>query len=205
MDKIAFSGNVMYMDFRYNYLCDTVRALENLISSFKKKNEEIDYYDGLFLLEDSEQTYGLAFIAMQNYIYGSIYDHLKALKSDAKISEDLFEKSFKVRGELKQHIWQNYIPKSEKVEQNDLKYVELIICLANYYKHRDEVNGLDKSTLIILNKLDNKFNENNFELDDSPIINGIELLSKNWDLTEIVENIKSWREKLWDSNGHPTP
>jgi|GEM_PF-876638 hypothetical protein len=205
MDKIAFSGNVMYMDFRYNYLCDTVRALENLISSFKKKNEEIDYYDGLFLLEDSEQTYGLAFIAMQNYIYGSIYDHLNALISESNVSEDLFEKSFQGRQKLKQLIWKNYIPKSGNTEKNDVKYIELVICLANYYKHRDEVNGLDKSTLKILTKLDKNFNENNFKLDDSPIINGIELISKNWDLMEIVENIKSWREKLWDSNGHPIP
>jgi hypothetical protein len=205
MDKIPFYGNDLYMDFRYNYLSDTMSALENLIDSFKKKNREEDYYDGFFFLEDSEQTYGLALIAMQNYIYGSINDHLIALKGEKKIAENLYEKLIKDKRKLKKYIWKNYATQSQINKINNLDRIELIISLSNYYKHRDEIVGLDSNTLNVLKKLDKKFNEEEFEIDNSPIIIGIELLSKNWDLMEIVENVKIWREKLWDSDGHPKP
>lgn len=46
--------------------------MENSINLLKKKNRANEYYDGLFLLEESEMIIGYCFIALQNYINANI-------------------------------------------------------------------------------------------------------------------------------------
>jgi hypothetical protein len=51
-----------------------ITGLENSIQTIVQKNKENDWYDGFWMREESEPIYGLAFIAFQNYINGSIND-----------------------------------------------------------------------------------------------------------------------------------
>lgn len=73
--------------------------------------------------------------------------------------------------------------------------IELIIGLANYLKHRDE-NELHKGTREILECFRLHFG-NEISIDNSPIFGGLTILSNDWNLFEILEIVKSWREKLW--------
>jgi len=68
------------MDFRIEVLRLTITGLENSIEVLQTKFNEIDWYDGLWLLEESEPIFGLAFIAIQNYINSSIYDRFESLE-----------------------------------------------------------------------------------------------------------------------------
>ena len=74
------SMNYKRMDFRIEVLRLTITGLENSILVLKTKYNEIDWYDGLWLLEESEPIFGLAFIAIQNYINSSIYDRFDSLE-----------------------------------------------------------------------------------------------------------------------------
>ena len=51
-----------------------MKGLNNSIKEFRRFSEKNQWHDGLFLLEDCEHIYGLAFIAFQNYINASIKD-----------------------------------------------------------------------------------------------------------------------------------
>ena len=86
-------------------------------------------------MEESEPIYGLAFIAFQNYINGSINDFADSLK----------EKESYYKLEL------------NSVEGNRSK-IELIIGLANYAKHKDEGTP-HKGTKDILDYFKLKYND----------------------------------------------
>jgi hypothetical protein len=115
------------IDFRISALNQIMVGLSNSIEDFEQKEKDNYWYDGLFLLEDIEPIYGLAFIALQNYINSSIYDFDNSLNRKL----ELYKKDFKVKNSSKSKI-------------------ELIICLANYFKHRDDYKELHKGTAIVL-------------------------------------------------------
>jgi hypothetical protein len=68
--KTSFLRN----DFRIGSLNEIIEGLQNSINSLKKRTQEESWYDGIWFLEEAEPIYGLAFIAFQNYINGSIKD-----------------------------------------------------------------------------------------------------------------------------------
>ncbi|MBK9801277.1 MAG: hypothetical protein IPP56_16665 [Bacteroidetes bacterium] len=156
-------------DYRIESLVQILNGLENSIATLKDRMATYSWYDGIFFLEDAEPIYGLAFIAMQNYIYGSIKD----------LAETTSDKA-------------TYL----KIESNHKGYtktkIELIIGLANYIKHRDEEN-LHKPTKEILESFNLK---QRGEISSSPIFEGLTILNEQWNLKDIMEDISQWRTKL---------
>lgn len=165
-------GHWRDVDFRYTSLVTTFDGLETSIQSLIKFQKETEWYDGGFLREDTEPIYGLAFIALQNYINSSIYDFDDTL--DGKLD------FYKYGEELK----------------NGVTKVELMICLANYFKHRDDSRGLHRGTAQILNKLNMEYG-GNFDIDNSPIFEGLIMLDPEWKLNSLAIIAKEWRESLW--------
>ncbi len=156
-------------DYRIESLVQILNGLENSISKLKERMTIYSWYDGILFLEDTEPIYGLAFIAMQNYIYGTIKD----------LAETTIDKTMYLKIE----------PDHKNFSKTK---IELIIGLANFIKHRDEEN-LHKPTRHILESFN--LNPKN-EVTTSPIFEGLTILNEQWNLREIMEEICHWRTKL---------
>lgn len=161
-------------DFRRESLSLTIDGLDKSIIELQKKVKEIDWYDGIWFLEEAEPIIGLSFIAFQNYANSSIYDKFETLEKKKNIYK---------RG--------NLIGKTGRTD------IELIIGVANYFKHRDDSGDLNPGTEKILKDLNLQFEEDT-DITDSPIFKGLELLSEKWKLTDVVELMRDWRENLWE-------
>jgi len=127
----------------------------------------------LWLLEETEPIYGLALIAFQNYIYNTI--------NDVKSSRFITDKKY------------------HEIYKGD-RQIELIIHLANYYKHRFDTDfERDKNYTYNFLKDSGLYNEKIYKIDESPIFKGLELLSPNWDLSEVLDIASNWRENYLKS------
>lgn len=174
MGKIA-KTHYLRIDHRSVSLNMTIKGLTETITTLKNQINEIHWYDGGWFIEESEPIYGLAFIAFQNYINGSIKDFSNSLKEK--------ETYYKLERN------QNSKTKSK---------IELIISLANYIKHKEE--GIPhKGTKETLDYFKLNY-ENVTYLDNSPIFQGLSILNEDWDLFKIKEYVTEWREFLWSRN-----
>ena len=157
-------------DFRKDSLTHIIIGLNNSINSLKDFQSENKWYDGLFFREDTEQIYGLAFIAFQNYINGSISD----------LYNDLSNKN-------------HYYNLNGNFEIYSKSSIELIIGLANYIKHKEE-KKLYQGTTDILDSFGLLVNQ---KIEQSPVFEGLTLLNDSWDLMEVLKMVLEWREKLF--------
>ncbi len=160
-------------DYRIESLNLTIQGLEKSILELDTKLEQIDWYDGIWFLEEVEPIVGLSFIALQNYINSSIYDRFETLENQYK--------KYKL-GKL--------VTDSKRTE------IELIVGIANYFKHRDDENDLRKGTSTILLDCGLKINKD-IDITESPIIKGLELLTNEWEISDLITIAENWREDLW--------
>lgn len=174
MEKIT---NIHYLriDHRAVSLDITIKGLTETITFLKNQIDEIDWYDGYWFMEESEPIYGLAFIAFQNYINGSIKD----------IADSLKEK-------------ETYYKLEQYLKEGNRSRIELIIGLANYAKHKDEGTP-HKGTKDILDHFNLNYEDVTY-LDKSPIFQGLTLLNEDWDLLQVKTFVTDWRELLWSRN-----
>lgn len=170
-----------------------IETIKNIIEPFQKQlntiielceNNGFDLWDN-FYADDTEHLVGTVFIVLQNYINSSI--------------SDLFPKLIKLHSK--------YTLDKKVNENSKTTRIELIIALANYYKHRDLPTELHKYTTNPLLDLGIEYKqvydiENNKYFHkmgaDSPIFNGLTILSKNWNFNNLTEIISEWRENLWN-------
>lgn len=165
--------DIRQFDYRIKILHIIISGLENSILELKMKLDELEWYDGLWLLEESEPICGLAFIAMQNYINSSIYDRFESME--------------------KQYLAYKMGNKISGTERTD---IELIISIANYFKHRDHPNDLSGETSRILADF-HLHSYQGADISNSPIFKGLEIFSENWEFKEYVKAVEIWRAKLW--------
>ena len=157
------------VDYRCESLNQIIKGLDSSILFLQTKIKEVHWYDGDWFLEETEPIYGLAFIAFQNYINGSIKDFFGNINK---------AQYYKVKTNLNTF---------------DRSSIELIISLANYSKHKDD-NELHKGTKDILES----FKLNDFDrIENSPIFTDLTILSVNWKLSEVFEIVIDWRKKLF--------
>jgi hypothetical protein len=176
MKSQTFSGSIMEIDFRIRILTEIVEGFEKAMYELKERNRTVPWYDGLFLSEDAEHVYGLAFMGFQNYINGTIAD-----------LEFCLQMKFK-RQERKNLLLQSHVVHS------GIPIAHLMNTLANYYKHRDEwvdnqppKNG--KWTKIELDAY-------NLLEQDFPIIEGLRLMSYDLTLKTLLPRLINWRLQL---------
>lgn len=162
--------------------------------------------------EESESIWGLAMIAMQNYINMTCVDCFIINGLSDKNSLDDFSK--KIR------------KSASRIPNSEYTFVELIYALANAIKHRNELELQCERTI----KSDNSDNEkyaieesyrganltilNAFDLltplrDTSnaweiyPIIKGLEILDPDYNLNNIAEKLFAWAIKVkWEANSN---
>ncbi len=162
-------------DYRIESFKLAIAGLNNSIQYLIKKNKENYWYDASFLQEDAESLYGIAFVACQTYINSSIYDF------DDNIDNRIL-----------------HYKADEMVKEQNGTRIELIVALANCFKHQDDAKPLNKQTLIALNRFD--LLKHSDQTGYSPIISGAELLCPNWDLQSLVHAVSKWRNSLWQLN-----
>lgn len=162
---------------RHDYRIGTVKTIisgfEKAISDHKKLEKELDWYDGIRLLEDTEPIFGTALIALQNYINSSIYD----LDGDLNRKEVLYKVG-------------------ERITSITKTQIELIIGLANYFKHRDDNRSLHRGTRKILDSFGIDYSED-LDITRSPIFQGMDTLDENWSLLKLIDIVEEWRETIW--------
>jgi len=158
-------------DFRSKSLYMIIDGLQKSISELEKNINEIHWYDGDWFREESEPIYGLAFIAFQNYIIGSIAD----IEGTTKTKHEYYKKDNVVNGFINTKI-------------------ELIITLANYAKHRDE--RLFDGTTTILDAFNLNYKDVIY-LEEAAIFQGLGILDKDCNLFKVNEYVVNWRESLW--------
>lgn len=163
-------------DFRIESLRGTIQGLEYSISELKNKIETISWYDTLWFKEESEPIFGLIFIALQNYINSSVYDRFESLE--------------------KQYL---KYKTGEKVNNTDRTDIELIIAIANYYKHRDHPGNLTGETPKILKDFNLQFGKN-VDVENSPIFKGLEIITDYSTFEMLINAVEKWRENLWREN-----
>lgn len=161
------------LDYRIDSLSLIIKGIEKNIEELKEKVNQNSFYDGLWFLAESEATLGIAFIAFQNYINSSVYDRHESLVKQY----EAYKEGNKLKGK----------------ESTD---IELIISLANYYKHRDHPSNLSKPTVNVLLDFNLQYKKGT-DIENSPLIKGLEILSENWDLQELITIVKDWRDELW--------
>ena len=164
----------LQIDYRISSLNKITIGLNESVDELKHRNKTVGWYDGIWLLEDSEPIYGLFFISLQNYIYGSIKDRTGTLNTKNKVS---------------------FVKKYGPKDAHDRSLIELIVSLANYYKHKDD--GLNDFTKEVLNHFNLNHGEDLY-IRDSPIFDGLDILDTEWNLQNIVKIVSEWREEIWN-------
>lgn len=143
MEKII-KTHYLRNDHRAVSLNMTIKGLTETIATLKNQITEIHWYDGYWFMKESEPIYGLAFIAFQNYINGSIKVFVVSLKEK-----------------------ETYYKLEQTQNNNTKSKIELIIGLANYIKHKEEVTP-HKGTKETLDYFKLNY-ENETYLNNSPI------------------------------------
>ena len=155
--------------------------LNKIVESVEIEGNE--YWDMLYA-DDAEHFVGTAFIVLQNYINSSI--------------SDLYPELEKLH--LKYSI-------GTKIENTKSTKIQLIISIANYYKHRDLPTVLRKNTSNTLDDLGIDFKYFYDEQNDkyfheigsnSPVFTGFTKLSNSWNFDDVIDAISIWRENMWE-------
>jgi hypothetical protein len=137
-EEIRFSHE---MDFRRNWISTLYEALSRVIHDIGQKLEEHGHYDGIDALEDPEWILGIAFIAAQTYITGTIADLKAVLSQSSSDTQKVSKKTL---------LLVDVISIADGVTP-----LQLIDAIANYQKHHDEwedwqVDDKNRSTIEIL-------------------------------------------------------
>ena len=177
-------GHYKRIDSRIKVVSDIISPLQFQFENILKINKKDGgYYWDMFYADDAEHIVGLVFIILQNYINSSISD----LYPDLKKLHQIYSID-------------------KKIENSQTTRIELIVTIANYYKHRDLPPDLHKHTVSIFNDLNIEFrclyDEQNFQYfhsmgASSPVFSGLSMLSENWDLQNLIDIVSEWRENLW--------
>ncbi|KGO94731.1 hypothetical protein [Flavobacterium subsaxonicum] len=168
------AANYLIIDYRFESLSHIINGLKKSIENLELKLNTLDWYDGLWLREESEPVYGLAFIAFQNYINSTIKDITGFTKDKTNF--------YKINGNI------NGFKNSQ---------IELIIGLANYIKHKDDDGLFHVGTKSLLKNFNLNSNKDN-DIDNSAIFGGLSILDDKWNLDKILTIVILWRKQLYD-------
>lgn len=138
-------ANFREIDYRRNWLSQLFSALTVMMSDIDQRLENDGHYDGTDAREDTESILGIAFIAAQTYIAGTVAD----INAILKTSRQPLDKSDILKP--KELLLLDVVSIAGGVSRTQLVYE-----IANYHKHHDEweewsVNDRNRQTIKILN------------------------------------------------------
>lgn len=110
------------IDFRFDWVATTIHALESGFANIREKEDAELWFDGIWQLEHADNILGIAFVAAQAYILGTVED-VNTIREDAgKKRMDKID----------------YYSDVPELLSSEASQILLINSIANYYKHHDE-------------------------------------------------------------------
>ena len=177
-------GDYLRIDMRIGVIKGIINPFQIQLDKIAEicKMDNYIYWDSVYA-DDFEDFAGTVFIILQNYINSSI--------------SDLFENSLK---------FHDIYILDKKVNNSQTTRIELIIAIANYYKHRDLPEKLHPKTVKPFNDLNIKYQEIYDEQSQkhyhivgsrSPVFEGFSILSELWNFNDLIDIVTDWRENMW--------
>lgn len=169
-------------DVRFAGLKEMFKGFQKALDVFIKTGEKYHGYYADFYFEETELIYGVILLSLQNYINKSCADFLEVELLNCNKAYQLYAKG-------------------SKVVIGDVTQIQLIIALANYFKHKDEKGDLQKPTKDCLRKVDLlRFSEKlDSDREDTLITEGLFLLIKDLrDISYLLQIVKEWRTSILD-------
>jgi hypothetical protein len=176
--------NLYEIDWRYS---STLHIFEVLTESLKdvvaklheaEQSDDELYFD--FVLEQAEGLCGIAFVAAQRYITGTVADVKKLAYSDNRFKKDALLKVY-----------------NDRLLGLSLTKLEFCDAMANYFKHHEEWQrwagvGQKQKTVGILQAAGLK------ESDSYLCVRAIHILlsQDEWNLMPLLNLLSSWRESI---------
>lgn len=163
--------------FRQNYLDRVLTKLQELMNTHYEMHENSDWYDGIFLNEDCQETLGFVFVACQTYIVGTIADTTNMNEPGLN-----YKKKEKIKARAMRNAPQ-FI--------NSRTKIELINAVANYYKHRDEgdPSGHTKDILDEYYLLE----------EDFPINEAFAIITKDYKIETLSSYLFNWSNHMFNT------
>jgi hypothetical protein len=175
---------------RDNGLAQLFIGFNNALRFYRNRMNEESWYDSGFYWEDTDLIYGVMFVSLQNYINQNCYDFLDAKLFGCKEKRDY------------------YLMNSKFINGSNVTQIQLIIDLANHFKHRDDPPPPKRN---LNRKNDEDFRRERFEqigleyplketyerFEDRHLIEGLEKLSEDMEISTLLQIAKDWRRDLW--------
>jgi len=164
-------------------------GFNNALRFYRNRMDEESWYDMGFYWEDTDLIYGVMYVSLQNYINQCCYDFLDA---------NLF-------GCIEKHEY--YLRNSTFIDGSNVTQIQLIIDLANHFKHRDDPPKYRRSN----KKNDDDYRNERYKqiglnysiketyerFEDRILIDGLEKLSEDMEISVLFQIAKDWRKDLW--------
>jgi hypothetical protein len=174
--------NTLAMDFEIGPLRDVIAGIEHGLSQVLARPDDVDWFDGDFVMDHSEWLLGVAFVGSQAYIESAIGDVWRYLhgsgSAEGKASKEFRKQCFSCDDELK---------------PAGVTRIELINASANYYKHHSGPKALRPDTVETLRRV-------GVNLEDVyayPCAHVAELLcGREWHLRVLCDVVKDWRVRV---------
>lgn len=164
-------------------------GFNNALTLYRNRMYEVNWYDVDFYWENTDLIYGVMFVSLQNYINQCCYDFL-----DAKLF------GYKVKHEY-------YKQNSKCISGSNVTQIQLIIDLANHFKHRDDPpqkkNPNKKNEEDYIRErfkqigLEYPVKETYERFEDRLLIDGLEKLSEDMEISALLKIAKDWRKDIW--------
>ena len=110
------------IDFRYDWVFLTFSALKSGFYTIRQQASAESWFDGTWQVEHADAILGVAFVAAQAYLVGTVEDvnHIRQSRGQAEKSKI------------------DYYKDDPHPLPNGISRILLINSIANYYKHHDE-------------------------------------------------------------------
>lgn len=170
-------------DFRYSSLELLFKKYEEILDHYKENCFHDLYWDETYLI------YGIILVSLQNYINQNCTDFMDS----NMLSKDKKSSYYKIHS---------------KEIANGTTQIQLIIHLANYFKHRDDNTTLHKHTLECLKNVElideslsketELENRKEMRFDDDIVVEGISKISSlEYPMQNLLDVVEKWREGIW--------
>jgi hypothetical protein len=164
------------IDWRIGPLQDVMAGVEAGLERIRGRLEEESWYDGLHALDDSEPLLGVAFVAAQIYIEGTVGDIWRLRNNDTPIGD-----------RESKRLLAKWLPRGKAVVPG-IARVQLIHAVANYYKHHESAHGLRPRVLHTLKVAGIAANATH------PCARAADILcGEGWRLRALCEIVREWR------------
>lgn len=164
------------IDWRVGVLRDVMAGFERGLKRIHRRLEEQSWYDGGHAMDDSEPLLGMAFVAAQVYVEGTIGDVWRMRHANGPSNTEA-SKKFKTECRARDVA---LIP--------GVTRIQLIDATANYYKHCEGVSGSWPGTARTLARVGITADS------EYPCVRATELLcGKEWRLRVLCNVVTDWR------------